>query len=168
MRLRLNKKTRKWLPLLFGISLLVNVQASYACAMMPDMSGPEIECCCGVNHRSRITDDSAASPAVADLENGEYGQDRICDEPRRDCCVVEVSVGVSDPPSGDEALTPGSTKVEQHKVFKQRDNYSPAFAIVSFETRVADAGNRLSDASPGPALHHHTPPLYKTTERYRI
>ena len=168
MLLRLNKKTRKWLPLLFGISLLVNVQASYACAMMPDMSGPEIECCCGVNHRSRITDDSATSPAVANLENGESGQGRICDEPRRDCCVVEVSVGVSDPPSGDEALTTGSTKVEPHKLFKQLDNYSPALPIVSFETRVADAGNRLSGTSPGPARYHHTPPLYKTTERYRI
>lgn len=168
MRLRLHKKTRKWLPLLFGISLLVNVQASYACVMMPDMSGPGAECCCGVNHRSRITDDSATSPAAADLENGESGQGRICDEPRRDCCIFEVSVGVNDPPSGDEALTPSSTKIEHHKVFKQLDNYSPVLGIVSFETRVADAGNRLSDASPGPALHHHTPPLYKTTERYRI
>ena len=168
MRLHLNKKPRKWLTLLFAISFLVNVQAAYACAMMPDMSGMEVECCCGISHKSTITENSTASPESKDFSRSQLDQSQICKEPRKDCCVIEVSVSVSDPPTSDEALILGSAKAEQHKIFKQLDNNPPVFEIVSFETQVANTVNGVSATLPDPFLHQHSPPLYKTTERYRI
>ena len=168
MALRLNKKTRKWLILLFAISLQVNVQASYACAMMPDMSGPDAECCCGVTHESRVDNESMAAPDSVDIDDDQPDRGRICIEPRLDCCIVEVAVGVSDPPTGDEAVTTGFNKIAQHKILNQIDNLPPVFTAVFFDTASLTPTDRLFRFQQGPSLQQHSPPLYKTTERYRI
>jgi hypothetical protein len=168
MRLQSNKQIRKWLTLLFAVSLLANAQASYACAMMPDMSEQNVECCCGVTHRSTVPTDFVSEQATADLTSNHHEQDPSCDDPRVGCCMLEMSVGINDPPSSDELLTLSSIKIDQHKTFKQLDDSPEVLEVVYFETQVENVKGHLATVFYAPYLHNPAPALYKTTERYRI
>ena len=167
MLLHSNRKIFKYLTLVFIASFLMNAQASVACAMMHNMSEQKVECCCGVSHRSTVPTDLANEQATSVLTNDQHEQGPSCDDPQPGCCILEMSVGINDPPSSDELLTLSSSKVEQHKIFKQLDDYSTVFEVVFFEAQVVYVKDQIS-AFHEPFLKLHTQPLYKTTERYRI
>ena len=128
MHIRSKQGLRKWLSLLFVASLLVNAQASIACAMMPDMSDQHAECCCGVTHRPVIQIDIENDQSSSGQFNSQANdQGQGCDDPRIGCCMLEVSVGMNDPPTSDEALTLSSKtlsskNVEHQQIFKLLDH----------------------------------------------
>ena len=167
-----HKLVRQWLTLLIGIVFILNVQASYACAMMPDMEQEQTNCCCGPSHRM---DDIADHFDMAGMhenlplpgETDHSAQGLECNDPQMGCCVVEMSVGINDPPGDDDATVPHS-KSNQHKLPKQQDNIFPVVAYYN----PAESFNLHSVTShvesPEPYLPHSTPPLYKSTQRYRI
>jgi len=168
MLLKSNINIRKCLTLVFVASLLLNAQASVACAMMPDMSEQQAECCCGDSHRSPSQTDLVLEQGSMDHASDLDMQGEPCDDPRIGCCMLEVSVGMHDPPDGDEALTFGVVKVDHHKPLKQLDNHTLAIQSVAFQTQVARYTYALTISLHDAFLHHHPPPLYKITERYRI
>lgn len=168
MFVKSNKHNHNWLALLFVASVLVNAQATVACAMMSDMSEQMAQCCCGVSHRSSAPTDLVNEPTAADLTDSQAETGRTCDNPRLDCCILEVSVGVNEPPTSDEALTLSSTKVEHQKIYKQLDHFPAAIGFDSFKTQVVNVTNATFATLPEPFFQPHASPLYKTTERYRI
>ncbi len=92
MLLKTKKTTRKWLTLLFVASFLLNIQASYACAMMPDMAEKQTECCCGSNHRMSTTPDAIEGISYStDFGDAHSVHGQICDDPHQGCCIVEMS-----------------------------------------------------------------------------
>ena len=160
---------RKWLTLLFIAGFLFNIQASYACMMMPDMAAEKSECCCGSDHRM---------PDMPDMDHGEhvahdYDETRdldsnICDDPLRKCCIVEVSVGINDPPS-DEVSSATSTQLKAPaKPIKLFDSPFPVSHFIQVESLLARQNHLYVARPPDPVLGIPVTPLYKTTERYRI
>lgn len=170
--------SRRLLSLLFIAAFLLNIQASYACAMMPDMASETIECCCGPSHRMvEMTDhgdtghsDMAGMPMHhgPQVNADQHDHGPVCNDPQMACCNVEVSVGINDPPSDDADALTSLTKPAYPKQTKQLDTgfvAAPAFWVTSspkLRETVVQA------RPPDLYLQFTHPPLYKTTERYRI
>ncbi len=163
-----NTKIRRWLILLFAVSFLLNVQASVACAMMPDMSEQQTECCCGLSHRSTLSSETEDTHSSVMPTADQSQQGPNCDNPRVGCCMLEVSVGLHDPPASDQGLSVPSKNIHQHKTLKQLDDYPVLIAVHAFETATQNTDTKLISALPDPFLQAQPPPLYKITERYRI
>ena len=164
---QLNKKTiRQSLTILCIAGFLLNIQASYACAMMPDMEQEQTNCCCDPSHR---LDDMAGMHENHSVlvETDHPAQGPECNDPQMGCRIVEVSVGINDPTGDDDAAVPQS-KSAQKKLPQQQDNKSPAVATYD----LAKPFNlcRVAPRVEQPEFHplYITPPLYKSTERYRI
>ena len=164
---KLNKKTiRQSLTILCIAGFLLNIQASYACAMMPDMEQEQTNCCCDPSHR---LDDMAGMhenhSVLGETDHSTQGPE--CNDPQMGCRIVEVSVGINDPTGDDDAAVPQS-KFSQKKLPQQQDNKSPAVATYD----LAKPFNlcRVAPRVEQPEFHppYITPPLYKSTERYRI
>ncbi|MDA1371016.1 MAG: hypothetical protein O2971_09675 [Proteobacteria bacterium] len=168
MHLQSFKKSRIWLTLLFAVSLQVNVQASYACDMMPDMSGQKMECCCGTSHRSPLPSDILDLEKPAHQHGDLNSVEQLCDDPHVGCCIVEISVGMNDPPDSDKTATVSTAKTQPHKLFKQLDNSALFVEVYTFEVFLQIPEDELSVSLADPFLKYRPPPLYKTTERYRI
>lgn len=165
---RFNKYVRKWLNLIFMASLIANAQASVACEMMPDMSAQHTECCCGLSHRSAISGDSPDIHSSIDPTSDQLEQAQSCDNPRIGCCLLEVSVGLHDPPASDQGLSIPAKNIEHHKILKQLDN-SPVFIVIyAFDIPTLNLNTEPTTVLSNPFLQLHSPPLYKTTERYRL
>lgn len=94
--------------------------------------------------------------------------DRLCDDPHVGCCIVEISVGMNDPPDSDKAATVSAAKTQIHKLFKQLDNSALFVEVFTFEVFLQIPEDELSVYLADPFLKYRPPPLYKTTERYRI
>ena len=166
-------KARQWLALLFVVCLLANAQASFACDMMPDMSEPSTECCCGLSHRSNTANDLQNQPMSAQMGQADSELDAHCDEPRAGCCVVEVtSVGLSDPASGDELLWHSfsniSANAEQQKTFKQLPDPPAGFEQALLVVETVAVESQLLSSWQDPFRHAHSSPVYKISQRYRL
>ncbi len=169
MLLKTKKTTRKWLTLLFIASFLLNIQASYACDMMPDMAEKKAECCCGANHRlSTLPDAMEGVSHATDFGDALAVHGQICNDPHQGCCVVEMSVGINDPPSDDSGSITGFSNVVPHKIVKQLDSYFPDAVFCVSENLIEQHKFETASKPPNPYLHFYSPPLYQTTERYRI
>lgn len=169
MLTRFKNTARKWFTLLFMAGFLFNIQASYACTMMPSMDSKQSECCCGSDHRM---------PDMPDMAHGEHvdhdydeiqGLDsKICDDPLQKCCIVEVSVGINDPPA-DEVTSAISTHMKAlAKPTKLFDTPFPVSHFIQVESLLARQNHLYVARPPDPILGIPVTPLYKTTERYRI
>jgi hypothetical protein len=165
---KLNKKTiRQSLTILCIAGFLLNIQASYACAMMPDMEQEQTNCCCGPSHRM---DDMAGMHENHSVlgETDHSAQGPECNDPQMGCRIVEVSVGINDPPGDDDDAAVPQSKSAQKKFPQQQDNKSPVVATDD----LAKPFNlcRVAPRVEQPEFHppYITPPLYKSTERYRI
>lgn len=169
MLIKSKNPARKWLTLLFIAGFLFNMQASYACMLMPEMAVEQAECCCGSDHRM---------PDMPDMEHGEHVahdyddtrnlDTRICDDPLQKCCIVEVSVGINDPPADDVASAIGSSIKAPAKIIKILDVPVPILQFNEMEQLFARQIFQYTSRPPDPSLSTPVTPLYKTTERYRI
>jgi len=168
MRMLSNKKTRKWLALLFAVSFLVNVQSSYACDMMPNMSEQKMECCCGISHKSQLPSELVDLEKSAAHHGEKTNKSQLCDDPHIGCCIVEISVGINDPPESDKPATVSASKIQLHKLFQQLDNSALYVEVFTIEDSIQPIEDELSIGLTEPFLKYRPPPLYKTTERYRI
>ncbi|MBL4571542.1 MAG: hypothetical protein JKY86_00495 [Gammaproteobacteria bacterium] len=166
------KIVRQWLTLLIGIVFILNVQASYACAMMPDMEQEQTNCCCGPSHRMDDMPDHSDMVGMQENysvlgETDHSAQGPECNDPQMGCCIVEVSVGINDPPGDDDAAVPHSKSVQQ-KSAQQQDSNSPAVAYYDLAESY-DLHRFISRVErPESYPPYVTPSLYKSTERYRI
>jgi len=172
MRQLLKKNTRQWLSILCIAGFLLNIQASYACAMMPDMEQEQTNCCCGPSHRM---DDMPDHSELAGMHTnhpvlGETGlstQGPECNDPQMGCCIVEVSVGINDPPGDDDAAVPHFKSAPQKSPQLQDSNSS---AVTTYDLAEPFNLYRVVSRVEPPESYppYVTPPLYKSTERYRI
>jgi len=164
---------RRWLTLLLGIVFILNVQGSYACDMMPDMEQEQTNCCCGPSHRmddmpdhSEMTGMHENHPAPSEADHSLQGPE--CNDPQMGCCIVEVSVGINDPPGDDDDATVPHSKSTQQKSPQQQESDFPVVAYYA----LAESYNlhRVASRVEPPELYppYVTPALYKSTERYRI
>jgi hypothetical protein len=176
MILRLNKTPHRLLTLLFVFSFLLNIQTSYACAMMPDMEQEKTECCCGPSHRmddklehsDRMDMPGMDMAHAGHIDPAKHEHGPICNDPQMACCNVEVSVGINDPP-GDEAVAIATvSKLSPHKLLWQLDNVFVVAVFVAPASFISVRKINHSAIPPNPYLQYYGPPLYKTTERYRI
>lgn len=170
---QLNRKIiRQSLTILCIAGFLLNIQASYACAMMPDMEQEQTNCCCGPSHRMDDMPDHSdmagmheIHPVLDDTDHSAQGPE--CNDPQMGCCIVEVTVGINDPPGDDDAAVPHSKSVQQ-KSPQQQDSDSPVAAYYDLEESF-DLYRVVSRIEPPESYPPYvTPPLYKSTERYRI
>ena len=168
MLLKPNTKIRKWLILLFVASFLVNVQASVDCAMMPDMAEQHTECCCGLSHRSTLSSDTEDTQSPLKLANTHSEQNQECGDPRIGCCMLEVSVGLHDPPAGDKDLPVLSKNINHHKTINNLDDNPTVIEFHVSETPTQFTSSKFATVLIDSFLHPPSPPLYKITERYRI
>ena len=171
---QLNKKTiRQSLTILCIAGFLLNIQASYACAMMPDMEQEQTNCCCGPSHRM---DDKADHSDMAGMhenpsvlgETDHSAQGPECNDPQMGCRIVEVSVGINYPPGDDYDAAVPQSKPAQKKLPQQQDSKSPV--VAAYDLARPFNLYRLTPHVEQPEFHppYITPPLYKSTERYRI
>ncbi len=173
---RPKKTTRRWLTLVFIVSFLLNIQSSYACAMMPDMEQEQTTCCCGPSHRMDDVSDHQNHLPLAGMDMappdqvdaGEHLHDQICNDPQMTCCEVEVSVGINDPPDDGAHAIGAFSKITPHKIPKQVDSVLTITAFVVPDSFDDFRKINLNEFPPDSYLHYYSPPLYKTTERYRI
>jgi hypothetical protein len=169
----LKRNTRQWLSVLCIAGFLLNIQASYACAMMPDMEQEQTNCCCGSSHRmDEMPDHSDNAGGNGDhsvlVEPSHSAPGLECNDPQMGCCMVEVSVGINDPPGDDDSTIASHAKVAPQKVSKQQDSSSPAVMFYDLE-RSFEIYNIVSRSEPlEPYIPYVTLPPYKSTERYRI
>ena len=169
MLTRSKNSARKWFTLLFIAGFLFNIQASYACMMMPDMASEKSECCCGSGHRM---------PDMPDMDHGEHVTHdysktqglggKICDDPLQKCCIVEVSVGINDPPADEVTSAIGGPLKAPAKPVKLFDSPFPVSHFIQVESLLARQNHLYVAKPPDPILGIPVTPLYKTTERYRI
>ena len=165
---KLNKKTiRQSLTILCIAGFLLNIQASYACAMMPDMEQEQTNCCCDPSHR--LDDMAGMHENHSVLGETDYSaQGPECNDPQMGCRIVEVSVGINDPPGDDDDAAVPQSKSAQKKFPQQQDSKSPVVATDD----LAKPFNlyRVAPRVEQPEFHppYITSPLYKSTERYRI
>lgn len=84
------------------------------------------------------------------------------------CCMVEMSVGINDPPGDDDDATVPHSKSAQQKSSQQQDGDSPVVAYYALPEsyNLHRVASRAEPPEPYPP--YVTPPLYKSTERYRI
>ena len=170
---QLNRKIiRQSLTILCIAGFLLNIQASYACAMMPDMELEQTNCCCGPSHRMDDMPDHSDMVGMHEnhpvLEEADYSaQGPECNDPQMGCCIVEVSVGINDPP-GDDDATVSHSKSALQKSPQHQDSNSSVVAYYD-PAESFDLHRVVSHADPlEPYLHYFPPPLYKSTQRYRI
>ena len=165
---QLNKKTiRQSLTILCIAGFLLNIQASYACAMMPDMEQEQTSCCCDPSHR---LDDMAGMHENHSVlgETDHSAQGPECNDPQMGCRIVEVSVGINYPPGDDDDAAVPQSKPAQKKLPQQQDSKSPV--VAAYDLARPFNLYRLTPHVEQPEFHppYITPPLYKSTERYRI
>lgn len=169
----LNRTARRWLTLLLVSGFLLNIQAAYACTMMPDMNQSHQACCCGSSNRMAETSDSEP---IADItaehvvhvgmnQNKHTAADH---DFHMGCCSIEVTVGLNEPPTDSIVVASNYTKTALDK--PSLPNYLD-IVVADFNT-LQNVGNYSAIAVPRnlskPYLQYYRPPLFKTTERYRI
>lgn len=145
--------------------------------MMPDMATEQAECCCGSDHRMPDPPEfSHGDHADPDYGNTQNIDSKICDDPLRKCCIVEISVGINDPPADEpggiastNSNNTNSTSIKiPLKIVKLLDYpfsvSDPAALTELFSLQVP----RRIERPPDPNLRVSATPLYKATERYRI
>lgn len=169
----LNRTARRWLTLLLVSGFLLNIQAAYACAMMPDMNQLQQACCCGSSNRMAETSDNEP---IADftvehvVHVGKNQNEHAAAEHdiHMGCCSIEVTVGLNEPPTDSIVVVSNYTKTALDKL--SHPNYTDIIVADFYalqnvgNSSVIDAPRNLSE----PYLQYYRPPLFKTTERYRI
>ena len=170
------KATRRWLTLLVVAGFLLNIQSSFACEMMPDMGQNPMECCCGANHRmdnmESLENDSSPMIMHHDMANnaveGSHDQGPICNDPQLGCCQIEVSVGINDPPEDKAIGTASVLKSGPSKLVKQIDNQFSVATFFAINLTINLRDPAVVSYLPDSTLLQAGPPLYMTTQRYRI
>ena len=170
------KATRRWLTLLVVAGFLLNIQSSFACEMMPDMGQNQMECCCGASHRmddmESLDHDSSAMTMHHDMATGAEGsshdQGPICNDPQMGCCQIEVSVGINDPPDDKAIGTASVLKSSPSKLVKQIDSHFSFALIYPINLDINLRNLAVVSYLPNSTLQQAGPPLYMTTQRYRI
>jgi hypothetical protein len=147
-----NRKLRRWLTLLFMVSLLLNIQSAFACTMMPDMPSlpdmPQTEledCAHGNGHKAPGAPDDARSDADS-------------------CFILESSLQVKG--SAESDATPDNDHaLVKDKQGSQDLTFSVALLVLAI-LRVPPA-RRISIPADDKATHSALP-IYQATQRYRI
>jgi len=170
------KTTRRWLTLLVVAGFLLNIQSSFACEMMPDMGQNQMECCCGASHRmddmESLDYDSSPMPMhhalTTDDAASSHDQGPICNDPQMGCCQIEVSVGINDPPDDKAIGTASVLKSSPSKLVKQIDSHFSFAIIYPINLDINLRSLAVVSYLPNSTLPQAGPPLYMTTQRYRI
>ena len=100
--------------------------------------------------------------------SGMSDMEPMCDDPHVGCCIVEISVGINDPPDEDQTTTASVAKIQPHKLLKQIEHSTFAVDVFAAADFLKIPNNVASAYLTEPFLTYRPPPLYKTTERYRI
>lgn len=144
-----DRKTRRWLTLLFVVSLLLNVQSAFACTMMsdmPDMPEPTHECCLS-RHAGKIS--NAPELAGSDTDS---------------CFILKTSLQVKG--SADTDADPGNDYgLVKDKQGLEDLTFSMALLVLAILPVSRASG---SIAPPHDEIHHFPLPIYQATQRYRI
>ena len=142
-------KYRQLLTWFFVASLLLNVQSTFACTMMPDMPDlpqPVHECCLAM-HKNKVTEKPDTPASSSDT-----------------CFTLKVSLQLKASPEAD--ADPGN----DHALLKDKpgtQNLAPVMALLVLTVlQTAQTGGY---AVPSNDQDHSTPlPVYQATQRYRI
>lgn len=147
-----DRKLRRWLTLLFVVSLLLNVQPTFACTMMsdmpdmPDMPQTDHECCVGGNgHKSPDAPDNAGSEADS-------------------CFILKASFEVKGSAESD-ASPDNDHALVKDKQGSQDLTFSIALLVIA--VLGVPPAPRVSIPADNNAIHPALP-IYQATQRYRI
>ncbi|PCI74762.1 MAG: hypothetical protein COB20_14600 [SAR86 cluster bacterium] len=91
-----------------------------------------------------------------------------CNDPQMGCCMIEMSVGINDPPSDNDSSIASHSKPAPHKLQEQQDSDHPVLAYYDLAESFDSRRVVFLVESLEPFLPYAPPPLYKSTERYRI
>ena len=151
-------------------SLLLQVQTSVACAMMPDMPDmpPDmVDCCCTLQSRpSNDNNNEPSDPALAAANSNPARGDEV--DPHGACCTLQFSVKLESSIDSDRD-DPGSTALFKSQQLDKKPDKQPVFLYPTLFDSPALSLNELQTNPPAvlsPFIA--VSPLYKITERYRL